>query len=301
LIPASLFLLLALSVPAGANPLPALAAETAAREAAITGLKKDNQARFEFYSLRSPEPTKLAFLYLHGFSASPRESSPLAENVALDFRANAYFPRLPGHGIAGPDGLKGITLEDWEAETRSALRIARKLGEKVVVISMSTGSSLAIPAIIEDSEAVAAHVLISPNFRLYRWDSYLPLLPFGKWLARLFLGEYHIWQAQNAEQEFYWTTRYPSAAAVEAVRAARKAENANLSAHGVPTYFIYSPNDTVVHVPAILSAFEKIGATRKEILALPEAEGTHNITGEILAPNTTKLLRRKIGAFLRSL
>lgn len=281
--------------------LALMAQDIARSELAVAGLKKDNQSRLEFFQPAKPAKTKWSFLYIHGFSASPRESSPLMENLAKEWQANAYFPRYQGHGIEGPDGLKSVTLESLEKETDEALSIARQLGEKVVVISMSTGSSFAIPALIKNPENIAAHIMLSPNFRLYRWDSVLLRLPFGEWIARLFLGEYHQWKAQNPQHDFYWTTRYPSSAAVIAVRAASKAKNAALESIKTPTFVAYSPKDTVVHVPSMLSAFEKLGASNKKILPLPEAEETHNISGDILSPATTKVLFRQISAFLGEL
>lgn len=281
--------------------LAELAAIIAARESSTPGLKKGAEARLEFFTRERPRTTPLAFLYLHGFSASPRESSPLVEDLAREWKANAYFPRYKGHGIEGPNGLEGVKLADWERETKEALRTARQLGEQVVVIAMSTGASLAISAL--QHEQTTPLLLLSPNFRLHRPESALLRLPFGPWIARLFLGAYHQWEPRNKDQEYFWTTQYPSATAVEAVKAAAKANNAGLEKIRAPVFMAYSAADTVIHIPSLKKAYQRIGSSKKEIWEVPAylGEDPHIIAGQIVSPQSSAFLSKKISKFLTDL
>ena len=45
--------------------------------------------------------TELSLVYLHGFSASRAEISPVPERVAQELGANLFFTRLAGHGRTG--------------------------------------------------------------------------------------------------------------------------------------------------------------------------------------------------------
>jgi pimeloyl-ACP methyl ester carboxylesterase len=125
------------------NPLEKLRVEASIGESAVVNLKKGAERRFVFANEKNPAPTERAVVYLHGFSASPREAEPLAERLAEHWKANLYFPRYTGHGIEGSEGLRGVKLEDWQRDTGEALAIGRKLGKNLVVIAMSTAAPLA--------------------------------------------------------------------------------------------------------------------------------------------------------------
>lgn len=262
----------------------------------MPGLKARNEARV---ILASDKPTPLSLLYLHGFSASPMESSPLTEDLAKKWAANAYLPRFRGHGIEGPEGLRGVKLADWEKETRDALSVARDLGEKVVLIASSNGAALALPALVENQERIAVLVLISPSFRLHRWDSELLRLPFAKLITQLFFGEYREWQAKSEDHKYFWTTRYPAEILLEPVAAAAKARGAGLEKLTIPILLAYCPEDNVVSVPHMLAAFSRLGG-RKELLPLTQEKDNHVIAGNILSPENTKKLEQKIEAFAGS-
>ena len=44
--------------------------------------------------------TKLCVVYIHGWSASPRELAPFPSRLANNLKANLYYHRLPKHGLA---------------------------------------------------------------------------------------------------------------------------------------------------------------------------------------------------------
>lgn len=110
--------------------LPAdLSGWLAEREAAID---PDLAARIEWADAPDAQ-TEIAIVYLHGFSASPREIAPVPQHVAKALGANLFLARLTGHGQDGA-ALATASAEDWWRDTAEALAVGQRLGRRVVVI-----------------------------------------------------------------------------------------------------------------------------------------------------------------------
>lgn len=250
--------------------------------------------------------TELALLYVHGFSACPMEIEPVFSEAAEALRANTLKVLLPGHGIAGGEGLRGVSAEDWRASLASGVETLGRLGKKRAVIATSTGASLALDhlAARPDPTEIDALVLISPNFGLPRWDAELLLLPWGlgELIARFAVGEYRTWTARNADQARYWTTKYPSGALVEMMKTVRRAREAPLEKLRVPTLVLYCENDDVLDVSALKKNVARIGAATgfpAKLVLGPCDEDPHVLAGRILAPRSSARVRDAIVDFLR--
>jgi pimeloyl-ACP methyl ester carboxylesterase len=109
-------------------------------------LKQNNEARIVWAdSTRSK--TKYAVVYLHGFSASQEEGNPVHRRFAEKFGCNLYLSRLADHGIDTTEQLMLFTADRVWQSAKEALAIGKKLGDKVILMSTSTGGTLAlIPA-----------------------------------------------------------------------------------------------------------------------------------------------------------
>lgn len=296
------FLLLPLA-PANTNAqsLRELSLQINQTEDTTEGLKENSRAHFVFANPKNPQKTPLALLYLHGFSASPKEVSPLAENLARSLKANLYFPRYMGHGIAGAEGFRNVSLEDWEQDTAKALQVGRELGTEIIVIATSTAAPLAIQEAIKNSSQWKALILLSPNFGLPRWDANLLLLPGGKWIARLFVGEYREWKAESPAHEAHWTTRYPSSILPEVVRASALMNSAPLNRFTVPTLTLYCEKDTVIDPKKIPPVVARFASSQKTLEAVPCLENTHLLAGDILSPKSTEDILQRVTKFLHLL
>jgi pimeloyl-ACP methyl ester carboxylesterase len=92
----------------------------------------------------NPEKTKttLAVIYLHGYSATRQETAPLSEHIAKKLGANLFCTRLSGHGRGGA-AMAEACANDWLNDSLEALAIGKRLGEKIIIISVSTGGTLA--------------------------------------------------------------------------------------------------------------------------------------------------------------
>ncbi|MCB0635921.1 MAG: alpha/beta hydrolase, partial [Lewinella sp.] len=158
-------------------PIDEVASVVLPREAALPDLKPGNAAYFVWAD--STAPTDYALVYLHGFSASPREGGPLHERFADHYGYNLYLPRLPGHGLAGPDAFAGPEAKDWVDAAKEAVAIGKSIGRRVILMATSTGATLALYLAAADPD-IAALILMAPNIDLYSSSSRLLNGPWGR-------------------------------------------------------------------------------------------------------------------------
>jgi esterase/lipase len=246
--------------------------------------------------------TELALVYIHGFSATRQETTPLAEVVAEKIKANLYYTRLTGHGRSGAAMLAG-SVNAWLNDTYTAYEIGRRLGRKVVMLGVSTGgTALTWLATWPDMAALKACILISPNFAPAHWTAKILTWPGGLWLAERIIGKERHWQAENDLHERYWTTRYPTAALVPMMRLVQGVRNLDLDRISIPFQVIYAPGDRVINPRAVVKTFAAIGTHCKALVPFTRSEdpNQHVLAGDILSPGTTREVASLISAFIRS-
>jgi len=105
-------------------------------------------------------------LIIHGFTAnleSVRSLFEPLERLGLSLSA----PLLRGHGGASPDELRGVTWQDWMADTEGELKKLAGTGGKVVVIGHSMGALLALRHALRHPNLVDSVVLATSPIRLF--------------------------------------------------------------------------------------------------------------------------------------
>ena len=111
-------------------------------EAAVPGIRDGLEKEIVWANPMVHAKTPLSIVYIHGFSASKGEVRPLPDDVADLLDANLFYTRLTGHGQDGAAMTQG-SVNAWINDYEEALAIGRAIGDKVIVISTSTGGSLA--------------------------------------------------------------------------------------------------------------------------------------------------------------
>lgn len=245
--------------------------------------------------------TRYSIVYLHGFSATRQEISPLCEQLAKQMNANLYFTRLTGHGRAA-NAMGNITVSDLLNDAYEALEIGKKIGEKVILIGTSTGGSLATwLAALKGNSALSALILLSPNYGLNRKASELMLQPWGDLILSLVQGDEYQFATANDLQKKYWTTRYPSQALLPMMGVVDVARNSNFKQITVPVLLLYSEQDKIVDVEKIKMVYNRLGSARKQLVPVETMDPQgHVLAGDILSPNTSEELLIKIEQFLES-
>ena len=177
------------------------------KEGQYTDLKPDNQAKV-IWADSSGEKTPYALVYLHGFSASHGEGDPIHKEFGERYGMNIYLSRLDDHGINEENALLDMTPSSLLHSAKEAISIGNILGEKVIVMSCSTGSTLSLYLAAHNPEYIEAQILFSPNIDIADPASHLLDGPWGLFLLRMFEGgDFHRWEAPE-EAQSYWTTSY---------------------------------------------------------------------------------------------
>ena len=170
-------------------------------------VKPDNEARIVWKD-SARKKTEYAIVYLHGFSASQKEGDPVHRRLAARFGCNLYLSRLSDHGIDTIDALYHFTAERvWES-AKQALAIGSKLGDKVIVMGTSTGSTLALMLAANYPGKVHALINLSPNIAINDAAAFILNDPWGLHIARLVIGGKSRDTKASDEDSKYWNRKY---------------------------------------------------------------------------------------------
>jgi pimeloyl-ACP methyl ester carboxylesterase len=252
-------------------------------------LKPDNEARIIWFSDSSRQRTPYAFVYLHGFSASQKEGDPVHRNIAKEFGANLYLSRLAEHGIDTSEQLLNLTADEYWASAEEALAIGKQLGNKVVLMSTSTGGTLALKLAATYPEDVAGLILLSPNIAINDPFAWLLNNPWGLQIARSVKhGNYIVAEDDRPIYRQYWNKPYRLEAAVqlqELIETTMKRETFKEVKQPVQLIYYYKDKihqDSVVKVSAMLTMFDELGTpdSLKRKTDVPEA-GNHVVASPI--------------------
>ena len=244
--------------------------------------------------------TPLSIIYLHGYSATRQETVPLSDELAAELGANLFYTRLSGHGRTSA-AMAEPTINDWLNDTMEAFEIGKRLGDKVIVIGVSTGGPLAAwLAEQPNTDEALAYVLMSPNFAPRDSNAEVLTLPWAKQFAPLILGSTYSWEPQNEGHAQYWTHSYPSTALVTMMGLVKFVRESDLGSIEKPMLVIYSPKDQVINSEEVERRFAQIGSETKELQAIEDTGNPENhvLAGDILAPNNTEAVKKLILDFI---
>lgn len=249
--------------------------------------------------------TKYSIVYIHGFSATRKETAPLSDNVAKALGANLFCTRLTGHGRTGR-ALAQATVNDWLNDAAEAYEIGARLGENVILIGASTGATavawLAHRAIGENGMA-ALHscIYISPNFKPADPFAMILTWPWGQQMAQLIIGRERSWEPDAPGHDTYWTNRYPTRALLPMMGLVKLVSGLELSHIRVPCLMIASPDDQIIDFNTVKKVFNAISSEHKQLVPFTTAQdpSRHVLAGDILSPGTTNELARLIVSFVQ--
>jgi esterase/lipase len=251
--------------------------------------------------------TTYSVVYLHGFTGSRQESSPVPESVAEALGANLFEARLHGHGLPS-DSMGTITAKSLLADALEALTIGGRLGDSVVVIGLSTGGTLASwLATLPPTERapIKAIVLVSPNFGPRDPIAKVLLLPWARVLLPRLMPEIIIDDTPPANEEIarMGSARIPMRAVFPMQALVRFVASLPLGSYDAPTLALYNIADPVVEAAeteAWLTRLAAAGVSVEREQVTPEAEESpHVLAGRLLSPSKVEQVVDRILRFVR--
>ena len=250
-------------------------------------LKPDNEARIVWFNDSTKEKTEYAVVYLHGFSASQEEGDPVHREFAKKFGCNLYLARLAEHGIDTSDALANYTaVKSWRSAVE-AYTIGKQLGKKVILMSTSTGGTLALKLCTEFPD-IAANIMLSPNIAINDPNAWLLNNHWGLQIAHIIVGKHRVADDTTALYKQYWNQRYSTNSLVQLEELLESTmKESTFKKVTQPTLMLYyfkdkDNQDPVVKVSAMKRMFVQLGTpdSLKREVAIPNA-GNHVLASPI--------------------
>ena len=269
---------------------PAYVFEKVAVKESMLSIRTGNESKI-YWADSAGKKTKYVLLYLHGFSASPEEGSPVHLSYAKKYGMNFYAPLLQGHGLVENEPMIDFTAEGFVNSAKNAVRLARLMGDSIIIMSASTGCTAALFLASDPNNQIHSLICYSPNIRLFDKRASLLTGPWGIHIARLVKGgDYNLWEASE-EVEQYWHLKYRLEAVIEMQRLLEVTMNKEtFKKIECPTFIVYyykneEEQDKVVSVPRILEMYEHLGSAKKRKVAFSEA-GAHALASSLFCRST---------------
>ena len=289
------------SSPKYTKDLPTLPTEASALEQYISNkeathkLKPDNQARILWLNDSLKLKTEYAVVYLHGFSASQEEGDPVHYDFAQKFGCNLFLSRLEAHGIDTTEPLANFTAEKLWNSAKEAYAIGRQLGKKIILLSTSTGGTLAIKLAAEFPD-IAGLILLSPNIAINDPNAWLLNNHWGLQIAHMVTGKHRESADTTALFAQYWNSRYSTSSLVQLEELLETTmKESTFKKITQPTLLLYyykdyEHQDKTVKVSAMKRMFNQLGTpdNLKKQVAIPNA-GDHVIGSYIISKDIQKV------------
>jgi esterase/lipase len=272
-----------------------------AAEARVPGIRPGLHKQIVWADPVSRQKKPIAIVYIHGFSASLGEARPYPDLIAKALDANLYFTRLTGHGATN-EAMGDFTVNDWLNDIAESIAIGEKIGDRIVVIAVSTGASAMTWALAQPQfkDRVDAAIFVSPNFKIRDFGAFLLTWRGAKELAHLLIGKTRSFVPVNALHAKYWTYSYPVEALLPMAEMVKLAVKTRVEDIRTPLYVMISPSDTVVSPDATRAIVARWGGPH-ELVEITNADDPyqHVPVGDALSPSVTKDAAIATEAWLR--
>ncbi|MCP5500546.1 MAG: alpha/beta hydrolase [Leptospiraceae bacterium] len=247
--------------------------------------------------------TEYAIVYIHGFSASRQETSPVTELISQKINANVFYTRLRGHGRGG-EAFGKTDASEWIYDAMEAYEIGKKIGNKIFIIAVSTGVPLSLWLAEHDrlqpERKIAGMALLSPNIYPKNKTVKLLLYPAGLEFAKLVSGKRRTWKPYNEMMKKYWTYDYALEGIRPMVVLVESLKNYKYEEQSTPAIFIYTEKDEVIDVEEVKTAYKRYGGKKKELFECKPCKN-HILAGNIISPETNEYIAEKIVNYFNSL
>ena len=242
-------------------------------------------------------------IYLHGFSASQEEGDPIHEKFAKKFGCNLYLARMADHGIDTTNQLSYFTPERWWESSEEALAIGKTIGEKVIVMSTSTGGTMGLMLAAEYPADVFALINLSPNVAINDPNAWLLNNPWGLQIARMVIGGDSRSFPPDSLKDQYWNNPYRLEAVVqleELLESTMTKETfGKIKCPSLSLYYYKNEKeqDPTVKVSAILVMNQQLGTPDELKAAIPIPNAGGHVIGSYIVSKDLESVSREVNKF----
>lgn len=275
------------------------------RESHVKNMRPGNKAEI-IWADTVGQKTPYSIVYIHGFSASHEEGMPVHETIAKQFGCNLYLSRLDGHGLVDTNAFENLTPQDLISSTEFAIEVGKALGDSVILMMCSTGSTSGIYLAAGDPE-IAAMLHYSPNIDIEGESDELLLWPWGRQMIKLVMGGSYNRISYSEEQAKYWYGVYH----VNGLLALKSMIQNTMTPEVFneitqPTFMAYyykneQEKDPIVSVDRMLDFYNMIQTpdNQKRQIAFPN--GRHVMTSHAIPSPVTEELIAETSSFLQEI
>ena len=266
---------------------------------------KEGVAKKIIWANEINQKTPISIVYIHGFTASSEEVRPLPDKIASDLSANLFFTRLTGHG-RNPSAMELCSIPNWMRDLHEAIEIGSRIGEKVILLSSSTGGTISVTSALDKnlSQKILGYIFISPNFGINNKFASMISWPFSEYWLKLILGKKMKHKPRNDLNKKYWTMSYPTNALIPMAKLVREVNKKDYSTVKKPALFYFSMEDKVVNPHKIKEFITKWGgnSTTKIVkLSNKDDKFSHVLAGDIISPNQTEYAKNIMVNWIKNL
>lgn len=262
---------------------PALLEKYISDHEALHKIKPGNEARILWLHDSLKEKTEYAVVYIHGFSGSEGDGDPVHYTFAKKFGCNLFLCRLEDHGVDTTEPLANVTADRLWNSAKEAYAIGKQLGKKVILLSTSTGGTLALKLAAEYPD-IAALILLSPNIAINDPNAWVLNNHWGLQVAKMIRGAHITDDDTTKLVKQYWNQSYAIRSLVELEELIETTmKESTFKKVTQPALMLYyykneKMQDPVVKVSAMKRMFMQLGTPEnmKRQVAIPNA-GVHAI------------------------
>jgi esterase/lipase len=200
------------------------------------------------------------------------------------------------------DALANYTAEKSWRSAVEAYAIGKQLGKKIILMSTSTGGTLALKLCTEFPD-IAANIMMSPNIAINDPNAWLLNNHWGLQIAHVIVGPQRTVSDTTALYARYWNNRYSTNSLVqleELLESTMKESTFNKVTQ--PTLLLYyfkddDHQDDVVKVSAMKRMFVQLSTpdSLKRQTAIPNAE--NHVLGSPIKSKDVQSVKNEIDKF----
>jgi len=200
-----------------------------------------------------------------------------------------FYTRLRGHGRSD-DAMAEASIDTWKKDVIEAYKIGQAIGDKVVLISTSTGGTLVTWLLSQEGiEQPFANIMISPNYAVQSNTAWLLKSSWGLRFAKMVNGDYNSFTPISDAHGKYWTERYPLEAAQPMVHLLDEIDALDKSQISTQQLIVYSPNDKVIKPQKVIDVSKEFNSSKTKLHAFTQSTDPyqHVLAGIACSPEST--------------